>query len=253
MFAVHVKATPRCEMGPKAAKIISFYRFWTQRLTLKITPTQVQKQCPWARQAMLFPCCGGGRFWEAFSVSSRKATSRCEMGPKAAKSCLFKGSRRNVCRACQSHSEVRNGPQSCKIISFYRFWTWHWRSPQRRSRACQSHSEVRNGPQSCKIICFYRFWTQTFDTEDHPNAGPKRCPWARQAMLFPCCGGGVFGKPFRLAVEVHRKATSRCEMGPKAAKSCLFKGSRRNVCRACQSHSEVRNGPRSYKNHLFLL
>ena len=117
MFAVHVKATPMCEMGPKAVKSSLCFKFWTQRLTLKITPMQVQKRCPWARQAMLFPCCGGGVLGKPFRLAvevHRKATSRCEMGPKAAKSCLFKGSRRNVCRACQSHSEVRNGPQSCK-------------------------------------------------------------------------------------------------------------------------------------------
>ena len=174
-------------MGPKAAKIISFYRFWTQRLTLKITPTQVQKRCPWARQAMLFPCCGGGRFWEAFSVSSRSAS--------------------------------------------------------------QSHFEVRNGPQSCKIICFYRFWTQRLTLKITPTQVQKRCPWARQAMLFPCCGGGVFGKPFRLAVQLHRKATSMCEMGPKAAKSSLFMGSRRNVCRATP---RCEMGPKAAKSSVFI-
>ena len=46
--------------GPASGKLfrcktLFFYRFWTQRLTLKITPTQVQKRSPWARQAMLFP------------------------------------------------------------------------------------------------------------------------------------------------------------------------------------------------------
>ena len=47
----------QCEVQIEAlsCKTLFFYRFWTQRLTLKITPTQVQKRSPWARQAMLFP------------------------------------------------------------------------------------------------------------------------------------------------------------------------------------------------------
>ena len=42
--------------GGSRSQIPIFYRFWTQRLTLKITLTQVKKRCPWARQAMLFRC-----------------------------------------------------------------------------------------------------------------------------------------------------------------------------------------------------
>ena len=80
-LAVHVKATPRCEMGPQAAKSSVFIGSGRKRLTLKITPTQVQKRCPWARQAMLFPCCGGGVFGKPFRLAvevHRKATSRCD-------------------------------------------------------------------------------------------------------------------------------------------------------------------------------
>ena len=43
---VHLEANSRCELKPKAAKPSPFYRFWTQRLTLKITPTQVKNRCP---------------------------------------------------------------------------------------------------------------------------------------------------------------------------------------------------------------
>ena len=52
--------------GGSRSQIPIFYRFWTQRLTLKITPTQVEKRCHWARQAMLFPCSGGSLFGKAF-------------------------------------------------------------------------------------------------------------------------------------------------------------------------------------------
>ena len=47
----------QCDLQIEAliCKTLFFYRFWTQHLTLKVTPTQVQKRSPWARQAMLFP------------------------------------------------------------------------------------------------------------------------------------------------------------------------------------------------------
>ena len=62
-----------------------FYRFWTQRLTLKITPTQVEKRCHWARQAMLLPRSGGSLFGKAFGsevvvlpVVTPKRNGRCQ-------------------------------------------------------------------------------------------------------------------------------------------------------------------------------
>ena len=89
---VHLKANSRCERSPEAAKSSIFYRFWTRRLTLKITPTQVKKRCPCARQAMLFPRFGGRVFGKPFGSEVEvhlKANPRCEMSPKAAKSSIF--------------------------------------------------------------------------------------------------------------------------------------------------------------------
>ena len=54
------------QIEPHSCKTSFFYRFWTRRLTLKITPTQVEKLCLWARQAMLFPRSGGSLFGKAF-------------------------------------------------------------------------------------------------------------------------------------------------------------------------------------------
>ena len=54
VFALHSSA------GLHSSKTSFFYRFWTRRLTLKITPTQVEKRC------LLFPCSGGSLFGKAF-------------------------------------------------------------------------------------------------------------------------------------------------------------------------------------------
>ena len=40
------KPIPGAEGSPEAAKSSIFYRFWTRRLTLKITHSQVKKRCP---------------------------------------------------------------------------------------------------------------------------------------------------------------------------------------------------------------
>ena len=63
---VYFEGNWRCKLRPTAAKTFFFFRFWTRRLTLKITPAQVEKRCHWARQAMLFPCSGGSLFGKAF-------------------------------------------------------------------------------------------------------------------------------------------------------------------------------------------
>ena len=119
------------------------------------------------------------RFWEAFWVGSRGAS--------------------------QSQSQVRNEPQSCKILYFLQvldatFDTedhafsgqktvslsspGHAVCPFRRARfweafsvrnrgASQSQFEVRKEPPSCKILYFLYVLDATFDIEDHTNAGQK--------------------------------------------------------------------------------
>ena len=69
-------------------------------------------------------------------------------------------------------------------------------------RACRRQLEVRIEPQSCKILFFYRFWTQRLTLKIIPTQVEKRCPWARQAMLFPRSGASLFGKAFGSEVVV---------------------------------------------------
>ena len=139
---------------------------------------------------------------------------KCELSPKAAKSSFFIGSGRNV---------------------------WHWKSFQRRSkngvlelaRPCcfpvpgraflgrllgQKSwfcPEVQIEPQSCIILFFYRFWTQRLTLKIIPTQVEKRCPWARQAMLFPRSGASLFGNAFGSEVVVlpvvTPKRSGRCQ------------------------------------------
>ena len=88
------------QIEPHSCKIFIFYRFWTQRLTLKITPTQFEN---WARQAMLFPCFG----------------ARVLGSILGAKSWLGPAWRPNTEGACRSQFEVQLVSQSCK--EFYIF------------------------------------------------------------------------------------------------------------------------------------
>ena len=139
-----------------------FFRFWTQRLTLKITPTQVKKRCPWARQAMLFPCSGGSLFGKAFG------------------------------------SEVVVLP----VVT-----------PKRNGRCQRCSSKPLGGanwaPQLQKILFFYRFWTRRLTLKITPTQVEKWCHWARQAMLFPCSGGSLFGKAFGSEVVVLQVVTPK--------------------------------------------
>ena len=64
---------------PEAVSQSKQHRTNTQRLTLKITPTLVEKRCPWARQAMLFPCSGASLFGKA---SGSEAVVLLVMTPK---------------------------------------------------------------------------------------------------------------------------------------------------------------------------
>ena len=42
---VYFEGNWRCKLRPTAAKTSFFFRFWTRRLTLKLTPTQLEKRC----------------------------------------------------------------------------------------------------------------------------------------------------------------------------------------------------------------
>ena len=75
-------------MGPKAAKSSLF-------IDTEDHPNAGPKTVSLSSPGHAVSLLRRGRFWEALSVSSRSAS--------------------------QSHFEVRNGPQSCKIMSFYRF------------------------------------------------------------------------------------------------------------------------------------
>ena len=131
-------AWSQCEVQTEAlsCKTLFFYRFWTQRLTLKITPTQVQKRSPWARQAMLFP-----RF------AARLLGS-------------FFGAESWFCRVWRPNAPKRHSRCISKPM---RGATW-------------SQCEVQTEALSCKTLFFYRVLDATFDIEDHPNAGCKLKP-----------------------------------------------------------------------------
>ena len=266
--------------GGSRSQIPIFYRFWTQRLTLKITPTQVKKRCPWARQAMLFPCSGGSLFGKASGseavvllVMTPKRNWRCKRwiskpnphflevldatfdtedhsnagrkrvslsSPGHAVS-LFRRqpfwegfwvrSRGFAGRDAQTQLKVQTVDLEAKSLFFIGSGrnVWHWRSPQHRSKNgvlelarpcyfpvpeaaflgrllgqkswfCRSWRpnaiEGANGGSRSQIPIFYRFWTQRLTLKITPTQVKKRCPWARQAMLFPRSGGSLFGKAF---------------------------------------------------------
>ena len=85
--AIQGASRSQCDLQIEAlsCKTLFFYGFWTQRLTLKITPTQVQKRSPWARQAMLFPCFAARLLGSFFGARSQcevlEANARCKLKP----------------------------------------------------------------------------------------------------------------------------------------------------------------------------
>ena len=139
---VHLEANSRCKLYPKAAKTSIFLGSGRSVLTLQMTQTQVKKRCPWARQAMLFPCFG----------------ARVLGSLLGAKSWLGQA----------------------------------WR-PNTTDTAFRSQVEVQIVSQSCNNLYFYRFWTQRLTRKMTQTQVKKRCPWALQAMLFPCFGARVLG------------------------------------------------------------
>ena len=214
------------QIAPQSCKTFFFYRFRPQRLTLKITPAQVEKRCHWARQTMLFPCSGGSLFGKAFG-------SEVVVLPVVI-------SKRN--RRCQRCISKAIGGANCtpklQNLFFYRF------RAQRLTLKITPAQVSEVSPAAAQIVSFLAVPAATFDTEDHPSTGQKMGsfsspghavslfwrlrfgkPW-RQAMLFPCPEGSVVGKSFQSEVEVRLKAKSRCEMrpevSPEAAKIVSF-------------------------------
>ena len=131
-------------------------------MTLKITPTQVKKTVSLSSPGHAVSLFRRVHFWEAFSVRSR---------------CAF-----------------------------------------------QSQFEVRNEPQSCKILYFLWVLDATFDTEDHTFSGQKTLSLSSPGHAVSPFRRAGFGKPFWSEVDAHVKANSRCEMIPQAAKSSIFYG-----------------------------
>ena len=236
--------------APQLQKIIFFYRFWTRRLTLKITPTQVEKRCPWARQAMLFPCSGGSLFGKAFGsevvvlpVVTPKRNGRCQRciskaiggancAPKLQNLLFFIDSGRNVWHWRSLQRRSKNGvlelarpccfpvPEAAFLgrLLGQKSWfcpSWRPNATEGANGVFRRQLEVQIAPQSCKTSFFYRFWTQRLTVKITPTQVEKRCPWARQAMLFPCSGGSLFGKAFGSEVVVlpvvTPKRNGRCQ------------------------------------------
>ena len=182
------------KLRPTAAKTFFFFRFWTRRLTLKITPTQVETRCHWARQAMLFPCSGGSLFGKAFGsevvvlpVVIPKRNRRCQRciskaiggancAPKLQKPPFFLGSGRDVWQWRSPQSRSKNGRgfatmdakrgftwQVQKIGWFWRVETWFYVAGARNRTLCENRgrrSSLWTLPkrwQACVIwrIAFY--------------------------------------------------------------------------------------------------
>ena len=243
------------QIEPQSCIILFFYTFWTQRLTLKIIPTQVEKRCPWARQAMLFPRSGASLFWEGFWVRSRgfarhdgqnhdsqtqrkvptvhfEGNWRCRLSPTTAKSSFFIGSGRNVWHWRSFQRRSKNGPWARQAMLFPRSGASLFGkafgsevvvlpvvTPKRNGRCQRCISKAIGGanwaPQLQNPLFFYRFWTQRLTLKIIPTQVEKRCPWARQAMLFPRSGASLFGKAFGSEVVVlpvvTPKRNGRCQ------------------------------------------
>ena len=156
---VHLKAKSRCEIrpgaSPEAAKIVFFYRFRAQRLTLKITPAQVSEVSPAAAQIVSFFSGSGRNVWHwrlplkitAAQVKKRASWARqamlfrcfeaCVLGSLDFQKCGFAG--RNGQTQLQSISKPIRGAKRAPNLETFFFWgfrrnVWHWRSPQRRSQ-----------------------------------------------------------------------------------------------------------------------
>ena len=177
------------QIASQSCKTSFFYRFWTRRLTLKITPTQVEKRCPWARQAMLFPCSGGSLFGKAFGsevvvlpVVTPKRNGRCKRciskaiggancAPQLQKPPFFLGSGRDVWHWRSLQRRSKNGvielarpccfpvPEAAFLgrLLGQKSWfcrSWYPNATEGANGASPSQIEVRNEPQSCKTSFF---------------------------------------------------------------------------------------------------
>ena len=143
---------PRSGASQSCKTLYFWYRFWTRRLTLKITPTQLEKRCPSARQAMLFPRSGASLLGRLLGKGA----------PKLQNPLFFIGSGRDVWHwrspQCRSRNGVLQLARPCRFpvpepaflgrllgkgapkLQNHLFFigsgrdVWHWRSPQRRSK-----------------------------------------------------------------------------------------------------------------------
>ena len=141
-------AWSQCEVQIEAlsCKTLFFYGFWTQRLTLKITPTQVQKRSPWARQAMLFPCFAARLLGSFFGAESWFCRVRRPNAPKRHSRCISK-----PMRGAWSQCEVQTEALSCKTLFFYRFWT------QRLTLKITPTQVQKRSPWAPQAMLFPRF------------------------------------------------------------------------------------------------
>ena len=236
------------QIEPRSCKIFFFYRFWTQRLTLK-NSNAGRKTVSLSSPGHAVSLFRGEPFWEGFWVRSRgfarrdaqtqrkvptvhfEGNWRCKLSPTAAKSSFFIGSGRNVWHWRWFQRRSKNGVLElarpcCFPVPASLFGKAFGSevvvlpvvTPKRNGRCqrCISKTlEVQIEPHSCKIFFFYRFWTQRLTLKIIPTQVEKRCPWARQAILFPCSGASLFGKAFGSEVVVlpvvTPKRNGRCQ------------------------------------------
>ena len=192
----------------------------------------------------------GEPFWEGFWVRSRgfarrdaqtqrkvstvhfEGNWRCKLSPAAAKSFFFIGSGRDVWHWRSFQRRSTNGvlelARPCcfpvpgraflgRLLGQKSWFCPSWRpnATEGANGAFRRQLEVQIEPQSCIILFFYRFWTRRLTLKIIPTQVDKRCPWARQAMLFPRSGASLFGKAFGSEVVVlpvvTPKRNGRCQ------------------------------------------
>ena len=186
---------------------------------------------------MLFPCSGGSLFGKAFGsevvvlpVVTPKRNRRCQRciskaiggancAPQLQKPPFFKDSGRDVWHWRSLQRRSKNGvielarpccfpvPEAAFLgrLLGQKSWfcrLWYPNATEGANGVFRRQLEVQIAPQSCKTSFFYRFWMRRLTLKITPTQVEKRCPWVRQAMLFPCSGGSLFGKAFGSEVVV---------------------------------------------------
>ena len=225
------------EVSPAAAQIVSFLAVPAATFDTEDHPSTGRKTVSLSSPDHAVSLFRRQPFWEGFWVRSRgfagrdtqtqpkvqtvhlQAKSWCELSPIAAKPPFFKDSGRDVWHWRSLQRRSKNGvielarpccfpvPEAAFLgrLLGQKSWfcrSWYPNATEGANGVFRRQLEVQIAPQSCKTFFFYRFRPQRLTLKITPAQVEKRCHWARQAMLFPCSGGSLFGKAFGSEVVV---------------------------------------------------